>query len=263
MTVFIGTPDNDSLTGGSGDDLLFGFSGNDLLAGEDGNDDLFGGSGDDDLDGGLGKDNLYGGTGNDRLNGNLGDDKLHGGSGNDNLVGGYYEFGNDYLYGDAGDDTLSGGFGNDMLSGGAGNDMLFGTGSIIPIGFQSPRTDEIDILSGGSGADNFYLVGALGRTGTKVEYDDLNSTTVGVDGYALITDFNPDQDFIHLATGVGTTFPRSPVEYNLDTSPSGLPTGTGIFVDKPGTEPNELIAILQNVSPDSLTLNASYFIYSS
>jgi hypothetical protein len=54
-----------------------------------------------------------------------------------------------------------------------------------------------------------------------------------------------------------------PVTYSLAASPSGLPSGTGLFIDKPGTEPNELIAILQGVSPDSLSLTASYFTYTN
>ncbi len=107
-------------------------------------------------------------------------------------------------------------------------------------------------MTGGSGKDTFQLWGGSGRSGTNVYY----ASSANSD-YALITDFNPNEDSISLAStadGVGT------VSYSLGATPSGIPTGTGIYMDKGGS--SELIAVLQNVSPSSLSLNNDYFIYS-
>jgi hypothetical protein len=45
----------------------------------------------------------------------------------------------------------------------------------------------------------------------------------------------------------------------LGASPEGLTGGTGLYIDKPDTQTKELIAILQGVSPDSLSINDPCF----
>ena len=82
----LGTPGDDALSGGNGNDRLYGASGNDVLSGGAGNDKLKGASGHDTLLGGSGSDDLKGGSGNDRLNGGAGSDRVRAGSGNDVLV---------------------------------------------------------------------------------------------------------------------------------------------------------------------------------
>jgi hypothetical protein len=76
----------------------------------------------------------------------------------------------------------------------------------------------------------------------------------------LITDFNPDEDIIELTKtqGGGFSSPET-LNYILGTSPDGLPSGVGLFIDKPDTQPNELIAIMQGVPSDSLSITAPYF----
>lgn len=96
----------------------------------------------------------YGLQGNDTITGNIGDDLLRGGRGDDSLIG------------INGDDYLVGGIGNDSLLGGAGNDILDGSGF----------WHDVDILTGGVGADTFVL------GNQRVYYRG--------DGYATITDFN-------------------------------------------------------------------------
>jgi Ca2+-binding RTX toxin-like protein len=110
--VIHGTPHNDRLSGGAGDDEIHGYEGDDLLDG---------GTGDDRLFGGPGADELLGGSGNDLLRGGTGDDRLDGGTGNDRLFG---DEGRDWLDGGAGDDILDGGADPDRLIGGAGDDTL-------------------------------------------------------------------------------------------------------------------------------------------
>ena len=85
---FIGSDQNDALSGGPFADYLDGFSGEDLILG------------------GLGGDTLLGSDGNDELRGEEGDDRLDGGSGVDILMG------------DSGADTLIGGAGVDDFEGG-------------------------------------------------------------------------------------------------------------------------------------------------
>lgn len=104
-----------------------------------------------------------------------GDDIITGTSGNDNLTG---LGGNDKLYGQAGNDTMYGEAGNDLLDGGAGNDYLDG--------YASFRNQEYDTLTGGSGVDTFVL----GNARQGVFYQGA--------GYAIITDYSPQDDYIQL-----------------------------------------------------------------
>lgn len=115
-------------------------------------------------------------------------------------------------------------------------------------------------MTGGLGADTFVLGGGIFRSGGVGPY-----YGGGNSDYALITDFNKSEDVLELAgisynpnTGIIT----NNVEYSLGASPSGLPQGTGIFVTNLSAEPS-LIAILQGVSPDSLSLSESYFTFRS
>ncbi|HEY9833831.1 MAG TPA: hypothetical protein V6D26_24990, partial [Stenomitos sp.] len=139
---------------------------------------------------------------------------------------------NNILEGTIENDTILGLAGNDTLNGSEGNDILQGS-SLTTAG-------EIDILTGGTGSDTFVL-----GTPARVFYDDGNDTTDGTGDYALITDFNPNVDVIQLGW--------SKDNYIL----GAVPEGTAIFLDKPGDEPDELIAIVQGVT--GLDLNQSYF----
>jgi Ca2+-binding RTX toxin-like protein len=260
----------DTLEGGNGNDTLVGGVGNDSLNGGDGNDQLFGDSNDplfggfandflgsdDTLEGGNGNDLLSGGTGIDDLYGQGDDDILIGGQGNDYLNGGD---GNDQLFGhsngdvligsqgfDFGEDILEGGNGNDLLNGNADNDILIGVNSSAALpGFG----DEIDTLTGGTGADQFRL-----GDSASVYYDDLSALTAGLNNYALITDFNSNEgDRIQLH--------GSSTDYRLDVSPTDLPTGIAIYKLAPPstgtTVEDELISVVQ--SNTNLSLDANYF----
>ena len=63
----IGSPEDDVLEGGPGDDRIVGQGGDDSIEGGAGNDEILGESGDDALRGDLGNDTLLGGVGNDAL----------------------------------------------------------------------------------------------------------------------------------------------------------------------------------------------------
>lgn len=245
MAVIIGTDNDDTLSGQGQKDIIFGKNGNDRLIGNLGNDTLFGGNGDDYLEGdpwgGSDRDSLFGDNGNDTLRGFGGDDYLNGGNGND---------------------TLYGDLGNDKLVGGNGNDFLDPTG----IGFRGEG--EIDVLTGGSGADTFLLK----STEVYVGSNGPSYLGKGNKDYALITDFNKNTDIIQLAAKENSKlapgmWEEIPVEYTLGASPNGLPSGTAIYASgKPiystdiGTTP-DLIAILQGVNPTSISLSGAYFQY--
>ena len=224
MAVFLGTGNNDTLTGTEQNDIIFGQAGNDTISSFGGDDSLFGEAGDDTIDGGNGNNFIDGGNGNDSIDVGNGNNLILGGNGNDNIFG-YY--------------------GNDILNGGAGNDRLEGS-------FISSGLEEIDRLTGGDGSDTFVLAGSGGAAYESSYIRGGNSN------YALITDFNLSEDKIELARVSGTNRLSQDIEYSLGAAPSGLPQGTAIYVDNLGTKP-DLIAILQGVEPNSVSLSQPYF----
>ncbi|MDB9435378.1 Calx-beta domain-containing protein, partial [Dolichospermum lemmermannii CS-548] len=147
--------------------------------------------------------------------------------------------GDDSIIGTNADETLSGGLGNDNISGVGGNDILNGVNS----NNINPGIGERDNLSGGSGSDRFIL-----GDNANIYYDDRNITTNGSNDYATITDFNPSEDKVKLQ-GIATN-------YRLETSGSN----TNLYIDKAGSEPDELIAVFQNVTGLNLTSGAFEYI---
>ncbi len=204
MADIFGTPGNNNLVGGAGNDRInlsffpfgFGTAGNDTLEGRGGNDQLFGGIGTDTASystslAGVNVDLNIGGfqftgaaTGFDQLvsienltGSNLAD-TLRGDGGNNVLNG---LTGPDQLFGNGGNDTLLGGIGNDQLNGDSGNDFLFGEGGLDTLRGGIGN----DFLNGGSGADNMnggdqndtYIVDNVG----DAVFESFNDALGGVD----------------------------------------------------------------------------------
>ncbi|MGL5881501.1 MAG: calcium-binding protein [Xenococcaceae cyanobacterium] len=172
-------------------------------------------------------DNLFAGTsGEDIIIGGNGNDTLGGRADKDVIIG---LGGNNQLFGDGGDDLLSG-----------GSLRLIDEGNRIEI--TTLNKTGIDSLTGGGGDDIFVLGGnpntLLGENTPQIDF----YTQAGNDDYAVITDFNTDNDTIVLGS--------SRENYTIGNSPDGLPTGAGIF------RGNELIAIAENVELD---LGRDYF----
>jgi RHS repeat-associated protein len=136
-----------------------------------------------------------------------------------------------HLQGLAGDDRIEGGSGSDLLEGGDGNDLIIGVFSEQ----LQPGLSEVDTLIGGAGNDTFAL-GDLDWLG----YDDLDDSSAGLGDYALIKDFTPGEDILQLH-GTGGMYWQQINGNELH-----------IFIDKPGAEPNELIAILENQNGQAL-----------
>jgi len=286
---------NDTISGNAGDDDINGEDGNDVLNGGADNDGLYGGSGNDVVNGDTGNDYFTSDAGNDTINGGSGSDRYNAnysnassgltmtydtatGSGtitvgtetdtftsiesfngfkgteyNDVIFGGTAGensndlsggSGNDTISGNAGDDDINGEDGNDVLNGGADNDGLYGGSGNDTLQGTNGGTGEQDYLQGGTGNDRFILADT-----TKTFYDDGNSTLPGNNDYATIADFNTTDDIIQLRGSSG--------DYLLSVSGSK----TNLYINKPGSEPDELIAVINNQT--ALSLTASYFSYVS
>jgi Ca2+-binding RTX toxin-like protein len=164
---------------------------------------------------------------NDSISTGNGDDTILGGTGNDTING---EDGNDIIRGDAGNDTINGG---------DGDDIIIGVNPTI----TNPGSTELDNLTGGLGSDRFVL-GDYNWIG----YDDVNITNAGTGNYALINDFNTYQGDVIQLRGASSN-------YRLVVAG----TDTQILIDKPGTEPDERIALIKNQT--TLSLTNSYFSY--
>jgi hypothetical protein len=117
------------------------------------------------------------------------------------------------------------------LEGGDGDDTLIG----VDPEQLNPGQGEIDTLYGQAGRDTFVL-GDLTWQG----YDDLDDSSAGLGDYALIKDFTPGEDILQLHGTAGM--------YWQQINGNEL----HIFIDKPGAEPNELIAILENQNGQAL-----------
>jgi RHS repeat-associated protein len=233
------------------------------------------GSGDDTINSGLGRDSVDGGAGNDLLivdyssNPYAGTTPKAGISSNisSNGAGGYngnytafydsssnsdaVSFSNierfqitgtgadDSIITGDGDDIINGGAGNDALNSAGGNDRLTG----VAQNAVNPGLGEIDTLNGGAGGDIYFL-----GNDRNAFYDDGSAATAGTSDYARIVGFNPAEDIIQLFGQKSS--------YVLGAVPIAGVSGTAIFIDKPGSEPDELIAIVEGVTGLNLTSNA-------
>jgi Ca2+-binding RTX toxin-like protein len=243
--VVNGTPGNDYIEGGYGDDVLSGRGGDDFITG---------GYGNDKISGGAGNDMAFGGEGHDQINGNSGNDLLRGNGGNDSLWG---ADGNDILEGSEGDDRVEGGAGQDFVSGGAGNDTLKGG-------------DDADIVDGGAGSDRIEggkgvdtLIGGEGRDFFMSRPDEV-VWHAHSHQWDVVTDFNPygstDRDCIDLrlildqTTFTGTTAQQaydqgylSLSQYQRIDENGNITRGTIIVADSNGSEPQYRGAGVANV----------------
>ncbi|AFY48168.1 Ca2+-binding protein, RTX toxin [Nostoc sp. PCC 7524] len=186
-----------------------------------------------------------------RITGTSQDDQIIGGNRQDTLIGNggndsiFANGGNDQLSGGDGDDTLIGGRGSDTLNGGDGNDILIGVDYINSSGRS---VGEIDVLTGGAGADEFWL-----GNQDYFFYNDFVAFRDGNTDYALITDLNPNEgDIIQLN---GTRSNYTTVVANGSTQIFRITTTDIEFPDR------ELIGIVQGVT--DFDLGASYIRYVS
>ena len=174
-----GTIHGDTLTGNDGDNWLWGSTAgvgsttnNDTLSGGGGNDLLTVGYGDHLLDGGTGTDTLRYTENGGAENGLTLSLALQGAaqasgagswtlSGFENLSGGLAA---DLLTGDGNANVLAGDSGNDTLVGGGGNDTLYGDGRVATLtGASGPITTHVDVAALGWASGDDLLEGGLGN----------------------------------------------------------------------------------------------------
>lgn len=136
----------------------------------------------------------------------------------------------DSLFGDGGNDELRGGVGSDDLDGGDDNDTLMGVDPSAQVDYGR---STIDTLTGGNGSDTFVLAE------NEVFYNSGIPDNVGIEDYALITDYEIDEDTLELNGSLE--------DYSFGASPEDVPSGLGIFSEQEESG-NELIAVLQDVS---------------
>ena len=111
---------------------------------------------------------------------------------------------------------------------------------------------EIDVLTGGAGKDTFTLGGGNNHSG----YIGPFYLAAGNSDYALISDFNKDEDKISIQRPLTSNVAGG--TFSLGASPKGLPSETGIFLESSGRNP-ELFALLQRVDLNSVSISGSYF----
>ncbi|BAZ40618.1 phytase [Calothrix sp. NIES-4101] len=171
---------------GNGDDTVFAGS-DSLVSTGNGSDRVFLGANEP-----AKNTNVDGGNGNDELTvvEANGSNNLFGGAGNDTLQ--VIEGSRQYLYGGSGEDILISGGSNNRLYGGSGDDKLFSNSNDSLFGgdgddvlFAGDRGNNR--LTGGNGADSFWIVNASLPTSKNI-----------------ITDFTPGIDVIGIGgiTGV-------------------------------------------------------------
>ncbi|NEP50515.1 MAG: calcium-binding protein, partial [Moorea sp. SIO3C2] len=229
--VMFGGFGDDRMFGGRGNDFVFGDFGNDTIFGDSGNDVLFGDAGKDTVNystldtaitllprgivdkGSFGRDELVdvekivatpgkantidtssAGSGAS-VNVNLQKQSLQvnlaGGSTLNFTVENFVNVKgaalNDKITGDNKNNQLTGGAGSDEITGAGGNDTIVG---VDPSSFK-PGTNEIDIVTGGSGRDEFVV-----GDSRNVYYQDAGF--LGLNAYAFIEDFRSGQDKFQL-----------------------------------------------------------------
>lgn len=137
----------------------------------------------------------------------------------------------DALGGDTGNDTLNGGEGNDFLAGDVGNDALLGGAgddflSSFSLTLFNLAAFEFDVVSGGAGADIFFLGNP----------NNFSPSYIGT-GYVVITDFNPVIDQDKFAA------PGSSSNYSLNLSTSVVGTAA---LDAQILYQGDIVAIVQD-----------------
>lgn len=156
-----------------------------------------------------------------------------GSPGNDTIIGNAFP---NTLIGLEGNDELTGGHEKDVLLGGDGDDILRGSISVSPP--SSIHQSEVDVLSGGEGADTFVI----GDPGSISYY--LEGDVIAV-GYARVLDFNPHEgDVVQLSGTRG--------DYKFININSGSASAMYIFHIKTGVD--DLVANLDDVDVNTLNL---------
>lgn len=175
------TSDNNTISGGRGDDYLYGDDGNDVLKGDDNNDLLFGGNGNDQLYGDSGADLLVDLSGQDLFEGDGGDDILIANAALFNLSSSDAE--GDLLIGDTVADWRSyndATVGSDVIYAGETSDIIFGDTLLID-DLQKYQSDPFGYVQQYFSTDNVSEKSALVEAQHHLGKNDWISAGAGND----------------------------------------------------------------------------------
>ncbi|MFN3926898.1 MAG: calcium-binding protein, partial [Pseudanabaenaceae cyanobacterium] len=176
--TFVTTAVNINLKNETEGVTIFGSPGNDQITTGSGNDNVFAGTGNDLIDTQAGDDYIDAGPGDDIINAGDGTNKVLAGPGNDIITTGV---GNDYIEGNEGNDIITAGAGNDYIIGGTGNDIIdAGSGNDIVVGFEGA-----DQVNGGTGTDVIILLESSASLNTAAD-GDINSVEIINAGLAQV-----------------------------------------------------------------------------
>ncbi len=217
VAVVIGTPWQDRIIAGKGNNVVLAFAGDDCVEGHAGHDTVLAGSGNDKVFAGDDHDFVFGGNGDDEIHGSAGvsytaniqgtklkfdvGNLIFGGSGNDQIYGGesnadagengsVESFGfADVLFGDSGNDVIDGEMGIDFVFGQQGDDRLInlGTGVVttnnIPMPFGSLFYGDVgnDMILGTNSQIAGIAAGVIGDWIMGGTGDDVISANGGND----------------------------------------------------------------------------------
>jgi Ca2+-binding RTX toxin-like protein len=188
---------------------------------------------------GPGPGNIVGNRESNILIGNFGDNLIQGGAGNDTVIG---DSGDDVILGGSGNDLLSGDAGWDTVMGGSGNDTLIELEGGTSPGLDTPVSQAVDLVDGGSGAD--LLLAGASDANTQIRM-------IGGSGADVFRLFS--------ASGIDTEAGPSLQGFRAFIGDLSIADGIDLSAFKTSSEGTTSLSALSSVSSSNKTLSSGDF----